>query len=212
MAERADRRARWLGIGTGALLAAALLGLIVRLSGGEGPLPLDAWWRDVVATAPEGALLAMSHGLDTIGGGRLAHLWIPLGLLIVLLALRRPWSALLYAVSSLATTALVQASKAAFARLRPDDIVIDISSAAYPSGHTAFAATVATALWLVLPRWWVAALGVAWTAAMAFSRTHLSAHWLTDTVGGALVGMGVVLVMAAMLSHRLAEEPCPPRR
>ncbi|GAB2513766.1 hypothetical protein GCM10027064_09480 [Microbacterium petrolearium] len=209
MSENAVPRTSRLGVGIGALAAAALLGLVIRLAAGDGPLPIDSWWRDVVRAAPEGPLLGMSHALDTIGGGRFANLWIPLGLLLVLLALRRPWSALAYAVASLGSTAIVHLGKELFARVRPDDILIHISSAAYPSGHSAFAATVATALWVVFPRWWVAALGGAWTAAMAFSRTHLSAHWLTDTVGGALTGMGVVLVVAALLAHRLDEEPHP---
>lgn len=35
--------------------------------------------------------------------------------------------------------------------------------------------------------------------AMALSRTFLSVHWATDTLGGALVGAGVVLALAAWL-------------
>lgn len=34
---------------------------------------------------------------------------------------------------------------------------------------------------------------------MALSRTFLSVHWATDTIGGALLGAGVVLLLAAWL-------------
>lgn len=198
MEDRTRRPAVRAGIGTALLALAAMLGIIIRVVAGDGPLGIDEGWRGVVAGLPE-ALRAASFALDTIGGGTLAHFWIPLGLVVTLLLLRRTGGALLYAASALASTGLVQLGKAVFARERPDDIVIDIASFAYPSGHAAFAATIAAALWVIAPRWWVAALGVLWTGAMALSRTHLSAHWLTDTVGGVLVGVGAVLVLAALL-------------
>lgn len=189
--------ARW---GTAALVAAAGLGVLIRIVAGDGPLAVDAWWRQVVAELPE-PLRGASLVLDAIGGGILAHFWIPLGLIVVLLLLRRQRDALVYAAAALASTGLVQAGKAVFARARPDDIVIDIASFAYPSGHAAFAATIATALWVAFPRWGTAALGAVATLAMAFSRTHLSAHWLTDTIGGALVGVGAVLVVSAIVER-----------
>jgi len=209
VSERVVHPARWAWAGALALVAAAALGL---LSAGDLLTGVDAWWHGVAREAPEGALLAMSSALDVVGGGRVANLWIPLALMVLLLLLRRPWGALLYAVASLASTAVVQLGKAAFGRERPDDILIDISSAAYPSGHTAFAATLAMTLWLVFPRWWVAAVGIVWTVAMAFSRTQLSAHWLTDTVGGALAGAGVALVVGAFCARRIAEEPASRER
>lgn len=187
--------------GAAALVAAAALGVMIRLLAGDGPLPVDAWWRGVVGSLPE-PLRALSRVLDVVGGGTLAHFWIPLGLVVLLLLVGRPRGALLYAASALLGTGLVQLGKVAFARERPDDILVDISSFAYPSGHAAFAATIAAALWIIFPRAWVAAAGAAWTGAMAFSRTHLSAHWLTDTIGGVLVGIGVVLLIAALLARR----------
>jgi undecaprenyl-diphosphatase len=60
----------------------------------------------------------------------------------------------------------------------------------FPSGHTANAATVATIAVILFPRVWVAVVGGAWVFAMAFSRTQVHAHWLSDTVGGTLVGVG----------------------
>lgn len=196
-----DRGARHpAGWGIAALAAAAVLGVFIRVVAGDGPLTVDRWWRQVVAGLPE-PLRAASLVLDAVGGGILAHFWIPLGLIVVLLLLRRQRDALVYAAAALASTGLVQAGKAVFARARPDDIVIDIASFAYPSGHAAFAATIATALWAAFPGWRSAVPGALGTAAMALSRTHLSAHWLTDTIGGALVGAGAVLVVRAIVER-----------
>jgi undecaprenyl-diphosphatase len=47
-------------------------------------------------------------------------------------------------------------------------------------------------------RWWwsVAALGV---VGMAWSRTYLQVHWLSDVVGGSLLGIGISLTVFASL-------------
>jgi len=59
---------------------------------------------------------------------------------------------------------------------------------------------------VLFPRVWVALVGAAWVFAMAFSRTEVHAHWFSDTVGGALVGTGVALVVAAALTLRIDRE------
>ena len=76
----------------------------------------------------------------------------------------------------------------------------------FPSGHTANAATLAVIAVVLAPRVWVALVGAAWVFAMAFSRTQVHAHWLSDTVGGALVGAGFALLVAAAFTPRLTRE------
>ena len=72
--------------------------------------------------------------------------------------------------------------------------------------HTANAATIATIAVVLFPRIWVAVIGAAWIFAMAFSRTQVHAHWLSDTVGGTLAGIGAALVVAGAFTVVLERE------
>jgi undecaprenyl-diphosphatase len=92
-------------------------------------------------------------------------------------------------------------------------VTSDVGS--FPSGHVANAATMAVALALILAlqrdRWWFWMLGAGYVVAMALSRTYLGVHWLTDTIGGALLGAGVAVVLWVPVARRLAQEPRPRR-
>jgi membrane-associated phospholipid phosphatase len=101
---------------------------------------------------------------------------------------------------------LVQVLKVAFGRARPEDILIDIGSGAFPSGHVANAATLAALFALLLGRWWIALAGALYVVLMALSRTYLGAHWLSDTVGGAVLGMSVALAAWAVFAPHLDRE------
>ena len=41
---------------------------------------------------------------------------------------------------------------------------------------------------------------------MAFARTYLGVHWLTDTLAGAIVGAGVAVFVWALWAPRLQHE------
>jgi len=118
----------------------------------------------------------------------------------------RPWGALYFAAAAIVSTLVVEVMKNTIGRPRPTDALIDVGYGSYPSGHSARAAMIAVALGILLPRLWVRMLGAAYTLAMMFSRTQLGAHWLLDTVAGALVGAAVALLCFAALADKLGAE------
>ena len=160
---------------------------------GNTPFAVDAWWNNLLVDAAVPLAGPVSHAMNVIGGGWVGVLVVPLGGAGALIA---------EAVSA----ALVQLLKHLFGRARPTEILIMSDYGSYPSGHVANAATIAVCAVVLFPRLVVALVGAAWILLMAFSRTYLHAHWLSDTVGGALVGIGAALVVAAVFSVPLARE------
>ena len=62
----------------------------------------------------------------------------------------------------------------------------------FPSGHSASAAGFATGVAL---EWGPAGIVIApLAAAVAYSRLHVGAHWLSDVVGGVAIGIGVAVL------------------
>ncbi|MBD3940195.1 phosphatase PAP2 family protein [Microbacterium sp. NEAU-LLC] len=192
---------------TGAVLAAASVALgWWILSRGVDPLPIDDWWNTVVAEWWHPALAGFSRVMNWIGGGWVGVLAVPIGGAIGLILLRRPWAAAYFLAAEAVSAAFVQVLKHAFGRVRPEDILIVSDYGSYPSGHVANAATIAVAAVIIFPRVWIAVVGATWVLLMAFSRTYLHAHWLSDTVGGALIGVAAALLVAAAFAVPMARE------
>lgn len=70
----------------------------------------------------------------------------------------------------------------------------------FPSGHAANAAVLATVGGLLLRRGWAWSTGAVYVALVAASRVVVGAHWLTDTVVGAVAGAGVALLVWSVWS------------
>lgn len=198
-----------------AILAALLLAAAVVLGwlSSSGALAaVDGAWNALMIDLRVPLTVDAAYVLNALGGGWVATLLTPALILALLFALRR-WRAAVYAaVTLLLSVALTQLLKEIFGRARPEELLVASDYGSFPSGHTANAATVAMVLFLVFRRRWVAVAGIVWVAAMAWSRTALSVHWLTDTVGGLLVGVGTALLVAALIGRwalrpRTAEEP-----
>jgi undecaprenyl-diphosphatase len=186
----------WWGVGLLALATA--LGAVVVFAYPETP-GFDHWWNETVAGIRGDWLLQFALVMDWIGGGWVAILGVPLLAILALVLARRWRGAIFAAVCFAASAGAVQLLKQLFGRARPEDMLVVSDYGSFPSGHTANAATIALVIWVLFPRVWTAILGALWVLAMALSRTFLSVHWATDTLGGALVGAGVVLVLAAWL-------------
>ena len=128
--------------------------------------------------------------------------------IIAFAVLRRKWEALFFALSMLATWLLTWGLKTAVGRERPalwemqphgDD--------SFPSGHTVDTTCFATALVICVSRIWPRATKVAtvvaclWSALVAISRMALGAHWPTDVMAAACIGLIVPFVIQLVL-HR----------
>jgi undecaprenyl-diphosphatase len=65
----------------------------------------------------------------------------------------------------------------------------------FPSGHAANAAVIATVGGLLVRRPWAWSAGAGYVLLVAASRVVIGAHWLTDTIAGAVEGAAVALLV-----------------
>jgi undecaprenyl-diphosphatase len=200
---------RWILIaGAIALLLGLLLGLLI-FARGNGALRIDAAWMEEIVEHRHPWWEVPSRIMNVLGGG-IASTIISITISVIFFVMRRRWTALYFALASLLSVIVVQTLKIVFGRARPEEILLTLDSGSFPSGHVANAATLATALSLVIWRLWVVIAGAAYVLLMALSRTYLGAHWVSDTVGGLLIGSGIAIVVWAPFAYRILRERQPP--
>jgi len=192
--------------GITALAAVLLLGGLTVLRG--SPFGIDTEWMAEITEHRSELWLVPSLVMNFVGGGWFAIWVVPLGGALLLYLLGRRWAALYFVLASALSAGLVQLLKTLVDRARPEDILVHVDPGSFPSGHVANAATVAVALALVFQRAWLWVVAVAWIVLMALSRTYLGAHWVSDTVGGAVLGAAVAVLVWALLATRI--HPLPP--
>ena len=172
----------------------------------QGPLGIDTWWHSVAAVTAGGGPFAIAAFMAEVGSGVGAASCASVAAALFF-ALRLPRGAATVLTAMLFGVAGSELMKSLIARPRPWGQLYSASGSSYPSGHTMGAAALAVSLALVVcgaawvarrQRVWVYAGAGAWVALMAWSRTALHVHWLSDTVAGALLG-----IAAALLSYAL---------
>ena len=168
---------------------------------GEFDLSVFHWMDDI----RNGVLTLLARFLNVLGGGMVT---IPLRVAVaVWLAFRRRWRAFAtWVITWAAAELILSAAKAFFHRGRPPFPLVDVVGFSFPSGHAVAGAATAVALVLVLlpagparRRWEFVAIGFAFV--MALSRVYLNAHWFSDVVAGVLLGAGVALGSAGLVTE-----------
>ncbi|MER6252030.1 phosphatase PAP2 family protein [Streptomyces sp. NPDC001584] len=203
-----------LGLGIALLLLALLAGLLLRLDRRPFFQGLDDRWaasvNDSAAGSPGGdGLGGFVTVLDRLGG--------PLGMVLPLLVIgclcvygRWRSGLFVFTVTVVANLVVLLPLKQLADRPRPPHPLVLVNDGSYPSGQVFSAVTLVVAVAVVVfppraRRWWWA-FGASYVLAMMGSRTWLHAQWLSDTVAGALVGVGTCLVLWRAFARLLETE------
>jgi undecaprenyl-diphosphatase len=180
------------------VLAAILLGVVVRLSGGltrfDGAFTAATWrlrepWLDEIMMALSG----FGDGLPR---------WCVTALVSAyLLATRRYRWAVALVAAMVASALLAPALKMLFHTPRPSPLYAGVGAFSFPSSH----ATSAAALYIILGflsaqglakswGWLAMGLAAATVASIGLSRVYLGAHWLSDVLAGVALGSAIAIV------------------
>ncbi len=199
-------RVWWVVSGAAALVLAALLGAVIFYREADKPFGFELQWMNELVESRRPYFTIPALILDTLGGGVVSTFVVPPILVVVLLLWRRPWAAFYYICAIISSAVVVFVIKNLVGRPRPDEILVVPDYGSFPSGHSANAAVTAAALCIVFHRTWLWVAGSVYTLVMMLSRTYLGAHWISDTVGGLLVGVGVAVIVWAPFARRLYRE------
>ncbi len=123
---------------------------------------------------------------------------------------RRPQVAVLWLLVGVTAALLQWQLKELFLRPRPRlwPWLIDVGSAAWPSGHALSTATFFPLLAAQAARRWPKRAGWCWAAASALvfyvglGRLYLGMHWPTDVLGGWLLGAALFGVAWRLMNRR----------
>lgn len=221
-------------IGAGASLAAfAVLAVLVWLA--HGPIGPDARIHSLLIDSRSPSRDSMARLLTFTGSGPFVYP-MACGVAAALFALRRRGAALWFLVAFFGGALACGATKVLIDRLRPDPTAMlgaAETGMSFPSGHTCMGTLlfVGAAIAFTAPhgrssheagtasagaRAPAVAAAAAWAALIAWSRLVLGFHWLTDTIGSALLATSLLLALAwfadaprLRIRHRAAQDTSP---
>ncbi len=176
--------------------------------------PLESADRGVAAAlnravAGNGLAIKVLEGVTTLGGNMVIWWLITVGAACLLI--RRQYTLAAYvAVAGAGALILTPVIKMLVGRLRPDvpNPITTASGSSFPSGHTLNATVFVGVLLLVLMpaiarRWrrWAVAVAVLLAVLVGFTRAALGVHYLSDIVGGWLLGLAWLGITAHAFGH-----------
>jgi membrane-associated phospholipid phosphatase len=191
--------------------AGVLLALVVLIAVliPTGPLDIDRGWAEAMRDLETPLLTHLALVFNWLGRGIGRGLTLALVGLLLLRAGR--WLALVaFGVAESLASLLSTLLKVLVDRPRPAGGVVHPLGASFPSGHATYAGVTCVAVVLLFTtpgrrRRWCSLLAAVGIVGMAWSRTYLQVHWLTDVVTGALLGIGVSLLVFAVAQLRESE-------
>jgi membrane-associated phospholipid phosphatase len=206
--ETAVRIARFwpLASAVGALALTVGIAALIVFRQQNKPFGFELEWMEEILENRSTLWTVPAFIFNFLGGGVFAIVVVPVLVVVGLILWRRRWAALYFAIAALVSVGVVQLLKHVIGRPRPEDMLVSPDFGSFPSGHSANAALIATALGIIFARAWVWAAGAVYTIAMMLSRTYLGAHWISDTIGGMLVGAGVAVIVWAPFAYLLYRE------
>tara|TARA_Y100000310_G_scaffold338066_1_gene426739 strand:- start:3489 stop:3995 length:507 start_codon:yes stop_codon:yes gene_type:complete len=106
----------------------------------------------------------------------------------------------------LITGVLVKVVKAIFQRARPLIALVQESGFSFPSGHMTmsivFLVLIAYLFVSKRNRLWAILIAIGLACLIGFTRLSLQVHWLTDVLGGLVLG-GLILILSIIIYKRL---------
>ncbi|MFC8303539.1 phosphatase PAP2 family protein [Specibacter sp. NPDC057265] len=190
-------------------LLVVLAGAILFSQAGNNSLlaGLDGHWHRWAVGLRTPWLNESNWVLDLVGNEGMIMYCL---MLFLFLLWRRHWRlALFTAAANLGGVVATHLLKFLVSRPRPENRIVDVDFGSYPSGHSSgtVAAMIVTAV--LLSRAWIWICGSILSITMMFSRIYVGAHWVTDTLAGALLGIGLTLLLWALLRDKCLQRNIP---
>lgn len=209
---RLPLRSKWFLVASVVLFATTFaIGLLAKRYGSPGPdLSLDVTIIPERTAVLTGLCLAVNYMLSPAGNVVILLLIC----LVLMFALRRPLTALAFGSTVAVGWLSSEAGKIAVARLRPPTaathaLLLETGHSSFPSGHTAFAASLVWGAVLILAttarqRTITAIIGILFAVSVGLSRLYLGVHYPSDVFGSLLISTAGVMLWLPLWNH-LAE-------